>query len=287
MGEVFCSWLAVLFGKRFDSHGMIQGQGRFHAPTQNAFPPTSYPQIGPNNHKPRRDCGIPLNLEHFGKLLPLFMGSDLNCRAVEIFGAASRLYLRSLRGVDADPEAAVLDLITCGELLSGFYDYNEADLCDHTLRHIMHTIERDLPNGKTIVKALKGRLRQIKRRYVITIMRLLTDNFFAETEASEPFAALKPDNVSKRIAASYDLRSLYVHTGARFGLWMMPHGWLMNEIMLGRPVLEGQRKLSKALVLTPTYIGLERIMRYCLLRFLHLNLTPIDTCLDGPGLVHS
>lgn len=284
LGELFCSCLSVLFGKRFDNHGMIQGSGRFHSPFQGLHPPTPYPHLGPNSHQPRKDLGIPLNLVEFGRITPLFRRQDLDEKAETIFAAASRFYLRSLRSFDADPEAAVLDLVTCGELLSGYYEYPEDALCDDTSRHVLETIEKGLPNGRTVVKALKGRLRQIKRRYVLSILQLLKDEFFAGTEARQPFASLQRDKIEKRIAASYDLRSLYVHTGVRFGGWMKPHGAIMNETMLGTPVIDDDKRLAKVLALVPTYPGLERLMRYCLLRFQHLHLAPVAPALDGPGL---
>jgi len=36
--------------------------------------------------------------------------------------------------------------------------------------------------------------------------------------------------------------------------------------------------------LAPTIYGMERIVRYCLWRFIHLRGFPIDSHLDGPGL---
>lgn len=74
----------------------------------------------------------------------------------------------------------------------------------------------------------------------------------------------------KAIKAAYDIRSTYVHTGKAFGTYIkgraseMPTGaWVSDD-----PEMRG---FLKALNVAPTLKGLERIMRFCLLRFLETN----------------
>ena len=78
----------------------------------------------------------------------------------------------------------------------------------------------------------------------------------------------------------YNLRSKYVHTGIDFGHWLVPNPALMNEIQLGKPVVQ-DNELKKILARVPTYIGLERVMRFALLRLLHINNVYIHAELDN------
>src|SRR5437870_3840520 len=63
---------------------------------------------------------------------------------------------------------------------------------------------------------------------------------------------------------------------------MAPDGNLMNEVQLGEPVVDDER-LGTSLKLAPLYYGMERVMRFCLLRFIHLHGVRIDGRLDGPA----
>ncbi len=111
------------------------------------------------------------------------------------------------------------------------------------------------------------------------ISRLLNNYFFTHHESEIDWASLKKDNIEAIINASYDLRSKYVHVGLSFGTEVRPHGGF-TETMTGIP--QGlPKELTNILVKSPSYIGMERIMRYCLLRFIHLHGFPIDPRLDS------
>ena len=73
--------------------------------------------------------------------------------------------------------------------------------------------------------------------------------------------------IVKRLGAAYDLRSRYVHTGQSFGDVVGPRGMDQDEVQSGKP-MHPDKDFAKALAYAPTYIGLERILRYCLLRYL-------------------
>jgi len=47
------------------------------------------------------------------------------------------------------------------------------------------------------------------------------------------------------------------------------------------------KEFENLLVKSPTFCGLERIMRFCLLRFIHLHGCPIDEKLNGQGLANN
>lgn len=52
------------------------------------------------------------------------------------------------------------------------------------------------------------------------------------------------------------------------------------EVQYGKPVV-GDETFEKALAKAPTYFGLERIIRYCLLRFIHTHGVLIDSRLGS------
>jgi hypothetical protein len=277
LSEFICIYLGILFGKRFDNHGAVETNGFFFlANTNEVGTPIRFHDIGVNNHRPRCDLQFPLNLSEFKLLEPLISGK-VDERVISIANAAGRFYLRSVRLFETDPEVAFLDLVTCGEILSNYYQYTDEELYDDGIRHILNTIEQN--NGSEVANTIKSRLYQVRRKYVLTITKLLNAYFFQNTESKQGFASLKREDIIDRIKASYDLRSLYVHNGIKIGNWLDPHSFL-NEVQVGIPVVES-KDLQKLLCLTPTWTGMERIMRYCLLRFLHLNGVSIDKRLDG------
>lgn len=277
-GEFVCIYMSILFGKRFDYHGLIETNGFFFLPDSVGFSsPIRLPHIGVNNHKPRKDIEIELDLSNFRKLEPLVTGRA-DERVTSIANAAGKFYLRSIRLFELEPELAFLDLVTCGELLSNYYQYTDEELYGQPLRDQFIEIESKLDNGASVCKSIKNRLYQVRRKYVLTITRLLSPYFFQNSESLEGFASLKPDDIEQRVKASYDLRSLYLHEGIGIGNWLEPQ-YFMNEVQVGIPVVKS-KTLEKLLCLTPTYVGMERIMRFCLLRFLHCNGVPIDNRLD-------
>lgn len=277
-GEFLCIYLSILFGKRFDYHGLIETNGFFFLPDTFGFnSPIKYPYIGINNHKPRKDLEIELDFSNFKRIEPIMLGK-VDERTISMINAAGKFYLRSIRLFEVEPELSFLDLVMCGEVLSNYYQYTDEELYDQQIQNQFTEIERNMDNGTDICRSIKSRLHQVRRKYVLTITRLLNSYFFQNTESLEGFTALKPNDIEKRVKASYDLRSLYVHEGIRIGNWLEPQ-YFMNEIQVGIPVVES-KTLEKLLCLTPTYIGMERIMRFCLLRFLHSHGVPIDSRLE-------
>jgi hypothetical protein len=113
---------------------------------------------------------------------------------------------------------------------------------------------------------LAGQLRGVKRRFVEAIIGFVDPGFFERSEAHE-FGKFTEDEFRKSVSAAYDLRSRYVHTGQAFGQWVASRvGGENNEMQIGRPVVD-DRTLARILQFAPTYVGLERVIRYCLLRF--------------------
>jgi len=280
VGEQICAAASILYGKRFDNHGLCLTKQMFFVPDLGEIQPIEFCTAPLYNHQPRKDLGIPLKLDRFDSVAQLFTNPALDQNFKSIFFAAARFYLRSVQMFDVEPEFAYLDLVTCGEILANFYNYTHDELYDEETKRIFETIRAGIEDGDNIVLRLQGRMFQVKRRYILTLTRLLNDAFFTVSECTGPFGQLKKDEIQKRLKSAYDLRSQYVHTGIEFGHWTLPLGDTMNEVIYGKPIA-APREFEKALEWAPTFFGLERIMRYCLLRFLHLNGVQIDQALDS------
>jgi len=124
-GEVLCSYLAVLFGKRFDSHGAFQQNGLFHIPDLGPFNRLCEPRFPQNSHSPRKDYTVPLNLTEIARIERLLLsGQAPEPDVVSTFQGAAKFYLQALQTIEVDPEVAYLHLITSGEILSNFQTYD-------------------------------------------------------------------------------------------------------------------------------------------------------------------
>lgn len=278
LGDFFAVCLGVYFGKRFDHLGLLESQGFFCLPSFASIRDVGMFALAPFNSKPRADIQIALNLSSaaaISKLLHLQCGT----RQTSTFFTAGSFYLRSLQMIEDHPELAYLDLVSAGEVLSNYFEFSDERLFDKDMLALLEEIRGVLPDGTTKANSLKSRMYQVKRRFRLALSDLLNDNYFTTTEASQPCLALPKDEVEASIASAYDLRSRYVHTGQRFGMWVRVGEHLGAEKQLGTPVIN-DKDLVKLLVKAPTFLGLERVIRYCLLRFIHKECCPIDARLD-------
>lgn len=280
-GDYFCALLSILYGKDFQYHGLLESHGIHRLPNIESGVNSlyEYPQY---NFKPRVDLEIPLNLENFGLIEPLLLDT---CVATEDFRlmiiAASKFYNRALNVFPKEKELAFLDLITCGEIISNFNDeeYTDEQLYDENLlRNFIKILE--VEKGDRIVKDLKNRLFQVKRKFVFSLHQLLNDSFYEVTEVTNASVGnISKENIESLLKAAYDLRSQYVHLGSEFGDFIKPHKGFFNEVIIGEP--RGlEEKVNKILSKSPTFLGLERILRYSMLRLIHKNGISIHESLD-------
>jgi hypothetical protein len=219
VGDVFCIYLSILFGKRFDSHGLIEGTGFFQVPDYSLLQSLSQPRLPQNSQAPRRDIDIPLNLVEIARIEPLLRpGRDE--RFMTFLQTGGRFYLQALQNFEERPDVAYLNLITAGEVLSNYYRYDKDALLDEEARGILRRISEASADGQALANQIKGRLFQVKRRFLFVIKELLTDPFFAASEADQDFTRLKKEDIGSRLSAAYDLRSQHVHSGIPFGKWV-------------------------------------------------------------------
>lgn len=265
-GEVFCAYLSVLYGKRFDSHGLVEGSGFFQTPDLTAYNHISNHRYNFNSYEKRTCFQVPLNLNAVGSILPLLIVSDLDKEVATKLLAVSKFYMRALQNAETDPEIAYLHLITSAEILASFFTYERDEIVAPQILELFKNIEANMPDGAKVVRQLQGNFRSIKRCFVQSICNLLDDEFFSEQQG---FMFLSKDKIQTSIGAAYDLRSKYVHVGAAFGNWVRPNV-RAEELRGGRPIVP-DREFAKILEKAPSFHGLERVVRYCVLKVMENN----------------
>ncbi|HGM8505709.1 TPA: hypothetical protein ACKQBN_004396 [Pseudomonas aeruginosa] len=275
VGPMICSYLSVLFGKRFDTHGLTESQGLFRVPNLSQYLALADHRLPHNSHKIRRSPEVSLDLGQFKSLAPLLNAGSVDKQVLQTFQSASKFYWQSLQTFESDPEVSYLHLINSGEVISNFFEFPRSELIDESLAEYFQEIEDKCNDGAKIVRAISGKMYSVRRRFVKSLLGLLDDNFYLGYETDESWKAMTKEDIKERLLAAYDLRSKYLHTGAPFGSWVS-RSFTNAEIQIGDPVIEN-KELAKIIRRAPTFLGLERVMRYCLLRFLHLNGIPMPS----------
>ena len=286
IGDYVCIALSVLYGKRFDNHGMIEGSGFFWMPHYedliNFSPLRYYPTY---SDLPRKDTSIRLELKEAASIIDFTVHRKLeNEELFRYFFNAAKFYLSSIKSIHSDLDKAYLDLITCGEILSNFYDYSKDELLDDDLDKLLKRLSlHGIPDND--LGFIRGRLHQVKRKFFLTLKKLINESFFKATESRIEDGKFTQENIDKSIKAAYDLRSKYVHTGVEFKDWIQVYpsseDHLSEVLPSGSIPNVDDEKLKKLIEKIPTYVGLERIMRFALLRFLHTNGIYIHCDLDS------
>jgi hypothetical protein len=266
-GDMVCSLLSLLFGKRFDSHGSVESHGDFRLPRLEQFNSLCIPTLPQNNHSPRSDIVVPLDLRQVARIWPLLTPEPPYPARVAALKGAAKFYHQALQNAERDAEVAYLHLITAGEVLTNTHMPESPEYLDEDLRRLLEEVKVKVTNGDAAAKTLANRIRQIKRRFCLTIEDLIDDQFFGGATAKPDRLIFKKEDFAKRISAAYDIRSRYVHTGVSFGGWIAPRrSDETEEVRYGRPPLDDV-DFAKTLQWAPTYVGLERVIRYCLLKF--------------------
>ena len=269
-GEVVCAYLAVLFGKRFDSHGLVEGSGMYRFPDMTAFGSTCSPRVGFNSHTERTRMTVPLNLENVSSIERVLTGRTVGLssaedqRLLQKLDLICRFYLRALQNAERDVETAYVNLVTAGELLAGFADYSSEERLDWQAREDLKAICRGFAAGPAVAKRLRGKLMGLKRTFVKFLMSWMDDPFFEDSE--DEHGRFEREDMERRIGAAYDLRSKYLHSGVPFGLWVDPRHWRFDR-QVGTPVVD-KKIYGRTLELAPLFSGLEQLIRYCVLRFM-------------------
>ena len=285
VGQRVCDVLSVLYGKRFDCHGLIEGAGIFWVPDLSLYSSASHPGLPFNSHRARTTWPVTLNLGQAARVEEWLVPSidDTETRRIQ---TACGFYARALRNAERDSEVAYLHLITAGEVLAGLNEYGPEELLDDaTLRDVGRVREH---LGDAMAKRFTGRMRSIRKGFVRSLLTLLDEDFYAAGQADEAnhrafLAEGMKDldgnefDMARCLGSAYDVRSRYVHTGAPFEFPVASTTRLgVSDRTIGRPALADSR-FAMTLEKSPTLCGLERILRYCLLKLMGMSGTEPET----------
>lgn len=296
IGDYFAIALSLYYGKSFHNHGVIESHGIFSMPVTNNIAPLRKYKLPINNQQPRKDLEIALDLCNCSSIINFLLKKPFDSLS-SAFLTAGKFYLRSLQSVDTDIEGAFLDLVTCGEILANRHEYAEDELYDENTQKIFEELKSKGVTEES-VKVIKQRFFQVKRKFVMTLKSFLNKKFFTKTESKEEWGRLKEEKIEGIIKSVYDLRSQYVHNGITFKTWIEPEEYYMNEItglssgvkanIDNTEVLnkKERKNIQKILEKAPTYLGLERIMRFSLLSLLHNNGVYIHQDLEPDNLLY-
>ena len=275
--EDLTAYLSVLFGKRFDNHGDLQHDGYFFMPDTNVLRIPCNQSLPFTSNAPRRGLEIPLDLSEGWRIAPLLtpFKSKWKQKHISTLGVACRFYAQALRSYEFYPELAYLHLITAGEVLSSGFRFRKQSLLDDNAKHLIGQIQESCDQSEVIARKVYSRLFQVKATFTRALKAQLNSFFFSHSESNEAHFRLTNSQIERRIGAAYDLRSKYLHSGVEFGTWVKLFSAKGAEVVPGKPVTS-DKEMNRILERAPTFIGLERIIRYSLLKRINDRLTPID-----------
>lgn len=262
--DMFCAYLSVLYGKRFDSHGMTEHYGIYHTPDLHTYNDSVDKKLPFNSSQSRETFSVPLNLSEIEVILPLLTSGEISKQDQDKFYAASKFYMKALQNAEEDSETAYLALITASEIISSFFNFNADELIHESTLTILKDIETKMEDGFRIARILKNQFKSIKKSFTKSMISLVDESFY--TKNSNKHHDFSIENISSSISAAYDLRSKYVHTGVSFGPYISR--FRDQDIVYDVPAFvtpDFKKIISKA----PTLKGLERLVRHCLLNLMH------------------
>lgn len=195
----------------------------------------------------------------------MFIDRTIEKKFIHTFNTCCKFYWQALQIVENDPEVAYLDLITVGEVLSNYFEYDNKDIINKEMLRYLNTIETELEEGHKIRNKIEKEIFGIKSKYVKTIERFIDEDFFQSNESINNMRVFDKTTIIKSIKSSYDLRSKYIHSGISFGTSIKPD-IQCNDMCIGIPIY-GDKEIEEIFKYAPTFIGLERLIRYVLLKF--------------------
>lgn len=239
MGDLICSYLSILYGKRFDNHGLLEDKGIFRLPHFELPNSMCNPNLPQNNHKPRKKLEIPLNLSEITRIERLLIDKSLGEKFRKFLGISGKFYMLALQNFEKNPEVAYLNLIMAGEVLSQYFDKSKSH-------------------------------NYVKKRFTKTIEKLTNKYFFSQSYCENSKDVLKEDDFKKRIEAAHTIRSKFVHEGLSFEELITRGSFSRHGEIQPEGISFNDEDLKEYLKMLPTYYGMESVIRFCLLRFIHV-----------------
>ena len=233
-GENICAYLSVLFGKRFDCHGLVEGTGFYQIPDLAAYTRICDPKLPFNSHEERNCFPVPLKIDQLSLIERVFTDTTIDAMLMSRLNAICKFYMQALQNAEYNPEIAYLHLITAGEILSSFFQYSEEEMFDEQTLEDLDTIRNKIEDGNKVAKRISNRFTTVKKTFVKSLSSLLDDSFYMMAKSERSFVHFGSENIDENIGAAYKLRSKYVHTGVSFGRWVGPsrdH----SDLQFGKP----------------------------------------------------
>ena len=231
VGQCVCGVLSVLYGKRFDCHGPIEGSGIFYVPDLVAYYRASRPELPFNSHEVRTTFPVMLTLSEVKSVKEWLFPAidDPQTRRIQ---TACEFYSRALQNAEQDTEVAYLHLITAGEVLASLDAFGPEELLGQTALDDLAKIRKKV--GEACANRVAQTMKLIRKRFAITLHRQLDEEFYkaGESDSANMFnsrahgmkrVGSRPFDMNKCLESAYDVRSRYVHSGAPFGLWVAPN----------------------------------------------------------------
>ena len=247
--ELICSYLSLVYGKRFDYHGLIEHDGFYHMPNFSRFDERFDLELPFNSHAQRKCFPFSTDLTNFCFMEKMMSGKGISKEFLYLFNAACKLYMQALRNAENEDETAYLNLVMAGEILS----------------------QHEMPKRKKSTSK--------KEKFTTALSELVDDKFFSSTESNVydklhgfGFFERNGADFKRHMRSAYELRNKYVHSGIPFGKWIRPYN-TCKDIHTGTPVVDDDIRqivpgYAEIIKNAPTFIGLERTIRHCLLKML-------------------
>ena len=284
-GPAFCTWkdqlsaalgiLSVWYGKHIRSHGALLLGGSWCLPDMLDILPNDYyflPFYRVDQPKaPSRPC----NWQSIHQLARLLAQCVVESHQETPLVQAARIYSDALKVLPVDIELAYVRLIQCLEKAASTETFSESEMYAHDeqlMAALSWLAEQKDPEATKVAKLVRSRLYQISRGVWLWLSVRIDDAFFVNE-----VGALNPDTLEKGVKAAYALRSRYVHAGLRFGDWIDPTDGrcrLQEMVPKTHSDICKDRELRKLLERCPTVMGLERLVRYALIREIENEIIP-------------
>jgi hypothetical protein len=180
---------------------------------------------------------------------------------------AARAYAESLGIFPLDREIAYFRLIQALEAMVYASDFPKEERFSHDRElneHIRWLDGLDDPHGPKTAAFISKRLYQVKRGVWLWLSSRIDATFY-----SNETGALTPEGLQNALSNAYDLRSTYVHAGQHFGDWIDPiegRCGLEETVPPDFAALCEDQNLRKLIQRCPSYLGLERLVRFALHR---------------------
>ncbi len=268
------SLFSLWFGKHVGTHGPIVLDETWMLPDLlniNPNPYFSHAIYSGVHTKPLvRDC----DWRSVEELLPIIQRFKAIGKGDLPMIAAAKCYSEALRLLPFDREIAFFRLIQAIECVSSQSQFTDEERFSHDdqLWSYLKWLEQlDDANGKPCADFVKNRLYQVTRG-----VQLWLDNRIDMAFYSPENHGLTSETLRNTVSAAYTLRSKYVHGGAAFGDFIDPtEGRCGSLETIPDSFLEAclDKNLRKTLARCPSFLGLERLVRYGLSKELSAELT--------------